>query len=467
MPTRELYGLLATLGLAAQIAHGQLTSDCNPHITENCPHKKGWPGENHYVDFTKATSLPANWIMADGKAVTFNSKGAEFGFQHKGDSPMLWTDFYILAGRYDVEMQIAPGVGIISDIVAWSDDLDEIDWEFSGNAFGRVPFPQLDGMHTVQTNIFGQSQSWDGAATYEPWAHDPTEEFHTYSVEWDSDFIKWFVDGEMKREVHANQIPSYSKMPQSPMKLQMGVWDGGDPDASYWTQQWAGGITDVNGGPYTAWIKSVNITNKYPACFYKYGDKSGMRDSIQIIEDGCADPGTSTSTQATTSTKNVRDGAYYGVEGAASAPTGDATFAATYSLSSPALSAGTTSASSPETSASSPVSTNGATSSSSLETSVLTSAEISVPTSASTYTRTSPGTSSMSLSMESQSSSNAAPTSSPTPTGGLLSSLSSLILGTSSSQCQQHTALAARSRHQPSPPSTPPISIPSRRVRRR
>ncbi|KAK8139266.1 copper resistance protein [Apiospora sp. TS-2023a] len=298
---QHLYGVLSVLGLAAQLAHGQLTSDCNPMLTDKCPPKKGWPGSNYYIDFTKATSLPPHWIIADYEVVNFNSKGAEFSFVHKGDAPNLWTDFYMLGGRYDVVMKIAPGVGVISSAVLWGDTLDEIDWEFSGNQFGNTPFPSADGMHVIQTNIFGQSQSWDGAATFQPWVHKPYEEFHTYSVEWDFDFIKWYVDGKVMREVHAKDIPSYSKMPQGPMKLQLGVWDGGDPDNSYWTKKWAGGETDLKGGPYTAYVRSVNITNKYPACQYKYNGKSGLRNSIQIIKDGCQVPTTDAKKPASSS----------------------------------------------------------------------------------------------------------------------------------------------------------------------
>ncbi|KAK8090305.1 hypothetical protein PG997_005266 [Apiospora hydei] len=143
--------------------------------------------------------------MANYEVVNFGPKGAEFSFVHKGDAPNLWTDFFMLGGRYDVVMKIAPGVGVISSAVLWGDTLDEIEWEFSGNQFGNVPFPSKDGMHVIQTNIFGQSKSWGGAATFEPWVHKPYEEFHTYSVEWDFDFIKWYVDGKVMREVRADK----------------------------------------------------------------------------------------------------------------------------------------------------------------------------------------------------------------------------------------------------------------------
>ncbi|KAK8048329.1 hypothetical protein PG994_010059 [Apiospora phragmitis] len=182
-------------------------------LRDGCVPNKAWLSSNYYIDFTKETSLPANWIMANYEVVNFNSKGAEFAFNHKGDAPNLWTDFYLLGGRYDVVMKIAPG-------------------------FGTTPFPS--------------------------------------------------ADGKVKREVRAAK-----DVPQGPMKLQLGVWDGGDPDGSYWTKKWAGGETDLKGAPYVGYVRSVNITNKYPACAYKYNGRSGLRSSVQIIKDGCQTPSSS------------------------------------------------------------------------------------------------------------------------------------------------------------------------------
>lgn len=157
-----------------------------------------------------------------------------------------------------------------------------------GTSLAASSFPSVDGMHTIQTNIFGQGQSWGSAPTFEKWVHKPYDEFHKYSVEWDADYIRWYVDDRLKREVHPKDIPAGSRMPQGPMKLQLGFWDGGDPDNSYWTKQWAGDETDLKAGPSTAYVRSVNITNNYPACQFKFDGKSGMRDSIQVIATGCS-----------------------------------------------------------------------------------------------------------------------------------------------------------------------------------
>ncbi|KAI1187100.1 concanavalin A-like lectin/glucanase domain-containing protein [Nemania serpens] len=272
MPKKELIGLLGALGFVARLVNGQLEPDCNPLLAE-CPAKKALQEKNYYVDFTKETGLPENWILANDAVVKFTPEGAEFTYGKRGDAPSMWTDFYMLGGRYDVEMQIAPGQGVISSSVLWSDIQDEIDREFSGNQHGEEPFPPPDGKWLVETNVYAQGRMWDGAATYQKEAYKPTTQFHTYSVEWDEDHMSWLVDNQVVRSVQASNTPSGFLFPQSPMKLQLGVWGGGDPANNYWTIQWAGGEIDMKGAPYTMYVRSVNITNKYPACQYRYKDR--------------------------------------------------------------------------------------------------------------------------------------------------------------------------------------------------
>jgi hypothetical protein len=282
MPKRKFTGLFVALGLAAQFVFGQLEPDCNP-LEADCPAKKALSSESYYIDFTKQKGPPKDWIIANNEVINFTPKGAEFTYGKKGDAPNMWTDFYILGGRYDVEMQIAPGQGVISSAVLWSDIQDEIDWEFSGNQHGEQPFPPPDGMWTVETNVFAQGKMWEGAATYQKDALKPTTQFHTYSVDWDENHMDWYVDNKVVRSLKAASTPSGFTFPQSPMKLQLGVWGGGDPSNNHWTIQWAGGEIDLKGVPYTMYVKSVRITNKYPACEYKYKDKVGYISAVRSL----------------------------------------------------------------------------------------------------------------------------------------------------------------------------------------
>ncbi|RYP71756.1 hypothetical protein DL770_008074 [Monosporascus sp. CRB-9-2] len=286
MRKREFLGLLTILGLAAQLVTPQLTPDCNP-LKTTCPPNRAWPEENYYIDFTKETELPPNWVIASHETVRFTPNGAEFAYAERKNAPHLWTDFYMLGGRYDVEMKIAPGQGIVSSAVLWSDVQDEIDWEFTGNQHGVKPFPPPDGQWTVETNVFSHGKMWDGATAYQKEDYKPTEQFHTYSVEWDENGINWYVDNRLTRSLSAKDTPQGFVFPSSPMKLQIGIWGGGDPDNNDWTVQWAGGEIDSKGLPYTAYVKNVNITNKYPACEYRYeGKVDGPPNNLMAAKDG-------------------------------------------------------------------------------------------------------------------------------------------------------------------------------------
>ncbi|KAI0881975.1 concanavalin A-like lectin/glucanase domain-containing protein [Annulohypoxylon maeteangense] len=271
MPKGGIISLLTALGLTAQFVSGQLEPECNPlHAT--CQPNKAWSKDDYHIDFTKQRGPPSEWTIGSSEAVKFTSNGAEFSYARKGDAPNMWTDFYMLGGRYDIEMKVASGKGVISSATLWSDTQDEIDYDFSGNQFGQTPFPPKDGMWALETNVFAQGKMWDGAATQQKESYKPSEQFHKYSVEWDETHIHWFVDDKIIRQVHAKDTPAGFTFPQSPMKLNLGVWGAGEPGNDGRTIQWAGGEINMRRTPYTLLVKSVNITNKYPACQYKYQD---------------------------------------------------------------------------------------------------------------------------------------------------------------------------------------------------
>lgn len=69
--------------------------------------------------------------------------------------------------------------------------------------------------------------------------------------------------------------------PQTPMRIRIGIWAGGDPDNSEGTIEWAGGETDYTEGPFSMYVESVDIINYNPASAYKYTDKTGAYTSIK------------------------------------------------------------------------------------------------------------------------------------------------------------------------------------------
>lgn len=125
-----------------------IADTCNP-LNTKCPPNVGLANSTYAIDFTQQTSIPPDWTLSNYASIKFGAKGAEFTVAKRFDSPQLWTNFYIHYGRTEVVAQVAPGTGIVSSAVLMSDDLDEIDWEWSGNNFG-------DTVSKGQNNYYGK-----------------------------------------------------------------------------------------------------------------------------------------------------------------------------------------------------------------------------------------------------------------------------------------------------------------------
>ena len=198
-------------------------------------------------------------------------------------------------------MQAAPGQGIVSSSVLISDDYDEIDWEFSGNNFGAT-----SSSGQVQTNYYGKGNTGYYDRSTNADVNQPQASFHTYSVDWTKDQLVWSIDGNPVRTLLTSQCDNDThQYPQTPMKLQLGLWDGGDPDGNPGTVNWAGGYTNLSQAPFTMYVKSVSITNYNPGYGYNYTDTTGSWESIQILESPLSSVSSRVSSSVYTSTSST------------------------------------------------------------------------------------------------------------------------------------------------------------------
>jgi len=177
----------------------------------------------------------------------------------------------MLFGSLEVKMRAAGGQGIVSSVVLLSDDLDEIDWEWTGTNTAQV-----------QSNYFGKGDTttydraaWHGVGT-------PQSTSHVYKFDWTPSAVTWSIDGTVVRVLNYNDAAGGTRFPQSPMKVRLGIWAGGDPSNAEGTITWAGGPTDYSKVPYSMSIQAVTVKNYSPAKSYTYGDTSGSYQSIQI-----------------------------------------------------------------------------------------------------------------------------------------------------------------------------------------
>lgn len=333
------------------------------------------------MDFTKGASN--DWNITYGTLTYDATNGAAYTITKSGDAPTVQSNFYVFFGAISVVMKAAPGTGIVSSAILESDDLDEIDWEWLGGTATEV-----------ETNYFGKGNtSTYDRETYVQMA-DSQADFHNYTIVWTKETTTWMIDGESVRTLAYADANGGANYPQTPMRVKLGTWAGGDPGNPEGTIQWAGGETNYDEGPFTAYIKSVEITNYNPAKSYTYGDLTGSAESIVLGDtDVTQSSGSVPSSPATpanaSGTASVRPGATGGASGiSGSAPYGNGS-----SLTRPSPSSNVTVSLSPTSSSSSASGGDGSSSSSSSSSSSASSAASDAASSASGLSATKAGSS--------------------------------------------------------------------------
>jgi beta-glucanase (GH16 family) len=205
-------------------------------------------------------------------------------------------------GRLEVELNPAPGKGVVTSVVLQSDVLDEIDWEWVGGDIDQV-----------QTNYFSKGDT----STYDRGAYHPVKGAvgtpHIYTIEWTAEKIDWIVNGAIVRTLKASDAKGGKAFPQTPMEVKLGTWVAGRKDAPDGTVEWAGGYTDFSNAPFNAYYKSVKIVDyaggsgpaSGPVRQYVYGDKSGDWESI-VVEKGDGPADGQDEDKETTTTKSAK-----------------------------------------------------------------------------------------------------------------------------------------------------------------
>ncbi|KAG6364277.1 hypothetical protein INS49_005876 [Diaporthe citri] len=278
--------ITAGLSLLSAVA-AQTSTECNP-TEKTCGADQGLSQASYSVDFTKGAS--DDWNITYGALTYDDTNGAVYTISKPGDAPTVQSNFYVFFGVVSVVMKAAPGTGIVSSAILESDDLDEIDWEWLGGTATEMADSQAD--------------------------------FHNYTIVWTKESTIWMIDGQSVRTLAYADANGGSNYPQTPMRVKLGTWAGGDPSNPEGTIQWAGGETNYDDGPFTAYIQSVSITNYNPANSYTYGDLTGSYESIVL---GDTDVNTTTSSGSTGSDSSADDGSAPTSPVAASNASGTAT----------------------------------------------------------------------------------------------------------------------------------------------
>ncbi|KAF2715443.1 glycoside hydrolase family 16 protein [Pleomassaria siparia CBS 279.74] len=253
-------------------ASAQTFTECNPTEKE-CPNNPAMAATLE-TNFKAGADSVKGWKQTAGK-LEYVEAGADFTLAAKGDAPTIQTEGYLHFGLIEVKARAAAGQGVISSIVLQSEDLDEVDWEF----IGGVPTE-------AQMNYFGKGN----VTTYDRMTKAPVatpmDTFHTYALNWTAESLTWIIDSVPVRTLNFADANGGKNYPQTPSTVRIGIWAGGDPANSKGTIEWAGGEIDYTKGPYKMTVESVKITNYSPGTEYKWTDKSGSYQSIEVIDAG-------------------------------------------------------------------------------------------------------------------------------------------------------------------------------------
>lgn len=163
-----------------------------------------------------------------------------------------------LFARIDIDIKLVPGnsAGTVTTVYLMSEKQwkthDEIDLEFLGNLTGEP--------YTLHTNIFANG-SGGREVQYRLW-FDPTLDFHTYSIIWNSDEILILVDNKAIRRFRNHWDAGVPFPVYQPMRLNGVLWDADD-----WATQGGRVKTDWSQAPFTAYFRNYRANGCEPSGF--------------------------------------------------------------------------------------------------------------------------------------------------------------------------------------------------------
>ncbi|KAK7305022.1 hypothetical protein VNO77_42920 [Canavalia gladiata] len=205
-------------------------------------------GGNFYEDFDNLFGDIRVNIKDEGKSMTLTMD------EYSGSGIVSKNEY--LFGRFDMQIKLVAGNSAGTVTAFYLSSLgahhDEIDIEFLGNLSGD---PYLLSTNVYANGVGGREMQ------YYLW-FDPTEDFHTYSIDWNPDRIIILVDNIPIRIMHNRQRIGVSFPTKQPMRLYTTLWNGDS-----WATRWGAVKLDLSYAPFVAGFKNFNAN----ACIAKRG----------------------------------------------------------------------------------------------------------------------------------------------------------------------------------------------------
>ncbi|GKV22857.1 hypothetical protein SLEP1_g32676 [Rubroshorea leprosula] len=195
--------------------------------------------------FSKAYGLQNIKVFNNGSMATLtldNSSGSGLESKNKYHYGFFSAAIKLPAG-------LSSGVVVAFYLSNWDmfpHNHDEIDIELLGH--------DKRNDWVVQTNIYANGSVTTGREEKFYFWFDPTQQYHDYSILWNSHHIVFFVDNIPVREFPSTGAFS-SVYPSKPMSVHVTIWDG-----SKWATHGGKYPVNYNNGPFVASFANMEIT---------------------------------------------------------------------------------------------------------------------------------------------------------------------------------------------------------------
>ncbi len=207
-----------------------------------------WAAQTHSWDGNLAQFTPDNVAVVDGRLqISLTPSGDEAkpydGVEYRSVDAFTY-------GKVEASMRFAKGSGVVSSLVLiftpWPpDDWNELDIECLGNTTGEVQFNHMVNIPPADP-VSGHLQFPEKIDL----GFDPTADFHTYTIEWLPDAVRFLVDGVVVHE--PTEEVSRLVLPQN---ILLTIWASD-------SASWAGRIDDTTAPTFAEvdWLRVYSYT---------------------------------------------------------------------------------------------------------------------------------------------------------------------------------------------------------------
>ncbi len=169
-------------------------------IGDGCPEICGW-GNNELQEYT---SKEDNLSFDDGKMVITATQIDQFQFESARIITQDKLEFQF--GRIDVRAKLPTGQGLWPAIWMLGANIDDVGWP----ACGEIDIMELVGsepdevLGTAHWGNPGEGSTFRSGAFNN--STDFSEEFHVFSIVWESNNIEWYVDENKFHSINLNTV---------------------------------------------------------------------------------------------------------------------------------------------------------------------------------------------------------------------------------------------------------------------